>query len=214
MNLELMRTKAAEKQGQMHYLAYNLKPVSINEKNHTAIFVMSTITPDRHGDVVDQKTWILKYFYGAFFWNHKSHEFPLGQWLRVWLEADPENPGEMLLMGEAEFAVDLGADIERAWKHVVRGDLKMVSVGFIPGRVEYEEERELFILYDSELMECSLVGIGSNRRALIKDADPVETLIEAKSQIEDAIVPTDPALTRRINATHHIDKAIRLMRKE
>lgn len=212
MNLELLRNKAAEKQGQMHYLAYNIKPVSINEDKHTAIFVMSTITPDRHGDVVDQKSWILKYFYGAFFWAHRSDEFPLGQWLRVWLEADPENPGEVLLMGEAEFAVDLGADIERAWKHVVRGDLKMVSVGFIPDRVEYEDVRELFILYDCELMECSLVGIGSNRRALIKGGDVVETLIETKAQIEDAIVPTDPAITRKLNAAAMINKAIRQLR--
>ena len=212
MNKE-MRQKAVEKEGQMTYLAYNLKPVSINEEKHTAIFVMSTITPDRHGDVVDQKSWILKHFHGAFFWGHKSDEFPLGQWLRVWLEADPENPGEPLLMGEAEFAVDLGPDIERAWKHVVRGDLKMVSVGFIPGRVEYEEERELFILYDSELMECSLVGIGSNRRALVKDADPTDTLIKAKNQIEEGLDAADPAATRKLHGISLLNKAIRQLSK-
>lgn len=210
-----MMTRAMEKQGVMTYLAYNLKPVSIDEEKHTAIFVMSTITPDRHGDVVDQKSWILKYFYGAFFFNHKSQEFPLGQWLRVWLEADPENLGEFLLMGEAEFAVELGADIERAWKHVVRGDLKMVSVGFIPNDVNYDEERELFVLSDCELMECSLVGIGSNRRALIKTDDTIkQDLIETKKEIEASIVETDPTVTRKKNAVELLNKAIRQLTKQ
>lgn len=208
-----MVTKALEKKGQMHYLAYNLKPVSINEEKHTAIFVMSTITPDRHGDVVDQKSWILKHFHGAFFWAHRSDEFPLGQWLRVWLEPDPENPDEVMLMGEVEFAVDLGPDILRAWRHVVRGDLKMVSVGFIPGDVYYKEEGEYFVLAMCELLECSLVGIGANRRALVKGEDAAQALIDAKKAIEGEIVETDPSVNRKKNAILLLNKAIRQMQK-
>ncbi len=208
-----MITKALEKQGQMHYLAYTLKPVSINEEKHTAIFVMSTITPDRHGDVVDQKSWMLNHFHGAFFWAHKSDEFPLGQWLRVWLEPDPENADEVMLMGEVEFAVDLGPDILRAWRHVVRGDLKMVSVGFIPGKVSYDNERELFVLALCELMECSLVGIGANRRALVKDIDPTQTLIDTKKQIEESIEDNDPAATRKMHGITLLNKAIRQLTK-
>ena len=208
-----MRTKAVEKEGQLTFLSYTAKAVSVDEKKHTAIFVMSTITPDRHGDVVDQKSWVLDHFHGAFFWGHRSNEFPLGQWLRVWTEPDPENPDEVMLMGEAEFAVELGPDIERAWKHVVRGDLKMVSVGFIPGKVSYDDERELFVLALCELMECSLVGIGANRRALVKNEDPTQTLIETKKQIEDTIEITDPAATRKLHGIALLNKAIRQLSK-
>ncbi len=191
------------------------KAVSIDKEKHTATFVMSTSSVDRHGDIVDQESWNLTFFKEnpAFFWAHRSNDFPLGKWIDVRLESDPENPGKMMLVGTAEFAVDLHEDIERAWNHVVRGDLNMVSVGFIPHIVDYDETMDAFVLKSCELMECSLVGIGSNRRATIKAADPAETLIEAKSQLEETIVPEDPAANRKRNALALINKAIRQIKK-
>lgn len=205
-----MRQKAAELQGTEFYVDVAAKAVSINEEKHTATFVISTIDTDRHDESVDQRSLIPSDFVG-FFWGHRSNEFPLGQWLRIWPEADEQNPGEVLWMGEAEFAVDLHADIERAWKHVVRGDIKMVSIGFIPHRVEYNEEKETFVLYDCELMECSLVGIGANRRAMIKDT--TEVLIEAKNTIEATVPDTPVEVIRRRNAMALINKAIRQYKK-
>lgn len=191
------------------------KAVSIDKEKHTATFVMSTSSIDRHGDIVDQDSWNLTFFKQnpAFFWNHRSNEFPLGKWLDVWLADDQENPGEKMLMGTAEFAVDLDDDIRRAWEHVVRGDLNMVSVGFIPHIVDYDEDKDAFVLKSCELMECSLVGIGSNRRATIKGADVADTLIEAKEQLEESIVPEDPAANRKKNALTLINKAIRQIKK-
>lgn len=116
-----------------------------------------------------------------------------------------------MLMGEAEFAVDVHQDIKRAWDHVVRGDINMVSVGFIPGVVEYDETRDLFILKQCELMECSLVGIGANRRAMIKDT--TEVLIEAKNTIEATVPDTPVEVIRRRNAMALINKAIRQYQK-
>ncbi len=214
MNKEI-RAKAAELVGKRVDVDVAAKAVSINDDKHTAVFVMSTASIDRHGDIVDQESWNLKHFMEnpAFFWGHRSNDFPLGKWLRVWLEADPVEPSQMMLMGEAEFAVDVHADIERAWKHVVRGDLNMVSVGFIPHVVDYEEEKDAFILKNCELMECSLVGIGSNRRALVKDSDPTQTLIDTKKKIEDAIDATDPAATRKLHGISLLNKAIRQLSK-
>jgi HK97 family phage prohead protease len=206
-----MKTKALEMIGKRYDMDIAQKSVSINKEKHTAIFVMSTSSVDRHGDIVDQNSWMLEHFQKnpAFFWGHRSNDFPLGKWLRVWLEPDPENPAENMLMGEAEFAVDVDPEIQRAWDHVVRGDLNMVSVGFIPHVVEYDENKDCFILKSCELMECSLVGIGSNRRALVKGGDVVDTLIETKAQMEAAIVATDPAVSRKMNAVALINKAIR-----
>jgi HK97 family phage prohead protease len=209
-----MRTKAAEMIGKRVDLDVVTKAISIDEKNHTVIFVMSTATPDRHGDIVDQASWITKHFdkNAPFFWGHRSNEFPLGKWLRIWLENDPEIEGEKMLVGEAEFAVDLHPDILRAWQHVVRGDLNMVSVGFIPHIVDYDEDRDAFVLKQCELLECSLVGIGANRRALVKgeaEEEIKQSLIDTKKKIEESIEETDPAISRKKNAITLLNKAIR-----
>lgn len=215
MNKEI-RAKAAELIGKRIDVDVAAKAVSINEEKHSAVFVMSTASIDRHGDIVDQDSWMLDHFLKnpAFFWGHRSNDFPLGKWLRVWLEADPDMPSQMMLMGEAEFAVDVHTDIARAWKHVVRGDLNMVSVGFIPHVVDYDEEKDAFILKNCELMECSLVGIGSNRRALVKSDEAIkQDLIEAKTHIEESIDKAVPAFTPRMKAVLHINKALRQLQK-
>ena len=84
-----------------------------------------------------------------------------------------------MLVGTAEFRVEF-EDASRAFRHVESGDMNAVSVGFIPHRVEYDEEKDCFILFDCELLECSLVGVGSNRQALSKASDIRDTIIEGK----------------------------------
>lgn len=210
-----MKQKAAEMIGKRVDIDIVQRAVSINKENHTAIFVMSTSSVDRHGDIVDQDSWRLEHFITnpALFFNHRSSDYPLGKWLRVWLENDPENPGKKMLLGEAEFAVDVHPDIQRAWDHLVRGDLNMVSVGFIPHVVDYDENTDAFILKECELMECSLVGIGSNRRALVKAGDVTEDLIKAKQQLEDSIDDEDPAAVRKYRGIALLNKAIRQLKK-
>lgn len=209
--------KATEMTGKRVDIDIVAKSVTIDENKHTATFVMSTAAIDRHGDIVDQDSWILEHFAknAPLFWGHQSNDFPLGKWLKVWLEADPDMPGEQMLVGTAEFAVGLDDCIDRAWAHVVRGDLNMVSVGFIPHVVEYDEQKDAFVLKQCELLECSLVGIGSNRRALIKDADGdiKDRLIEVKKDIESDIKDGDPAATRKRNAILLLNKAIRQYQK-
>ena len=210
-----MHQKAVEMIGKRVDVDIVQKAISINTEKHTAIFVMSTSSVDRHGDIVEQESWILEHFMNnpAFFWGHRSNEFPLGKWLRVYFEVDPQNPGKQMLVGEAEFAVNVHPDIQRAWDHVVRGDLNMVSVGFIPHVVDYEEKSDSFILKQCELMECSLVGIGSNRRATIKGADTVQTLIDTKKQLEESIPEAGPTVVPVRTAVELLNKAIRQLKK-
>lgn len=218
MNIKELKTRAAELQGNRIDIQVAQKAVSIDEDAKTATFVMSNGTIDRHGDIIDQESWILDHFMKnpAFFWGHRSNDFPLGKWLAdsVKLEADPDNPGAKRLIGTAEFAVDVDAEIKRAWDHVVRGDLNMVSVGFIPHRVEYDEKKEALTLYDCELMECSLVGIGSNRDAMIKNDETIrQRLIDTKKDIEETVDDRNPEANRRKAAILHLNKAIRAFKK-
>lgn len=209
------KTKALELIGKRIDVDIVTKSVSINEDKHQATFIMSTSSVDRHGDIVDQESWNLTFFRQnpAFFFNHDSSDFPLGKWVSVDLVADPELPGKMMLVGTAEFAIGLSAEIDRAWGHVVRGDLNMVSVGFIPRIVDYDEVTDAFVMKSCELLECSLVGIGSNRRALIKSTDAKENLIDTKKQLEESIEPGNPAANRTKNAIDLINKAIRQLQK-
>ena len=205
------RIKAVEMQNVKVMLDVEQKAISIDKENHTATFIMSTIDIDRHGDSVDQESWILQYFKDnpSFYFQHESWEFPLGLWEDVWLEDDPQNAGSKMLVGRARFSVEISDKIAEAWAHVEAGNMRMCSVGFIPHRVEYDEKKDAFILYDCELMECSLVGTGSNRRALIKGAK--ETIKDAKDEVVKQIEvnPTSINVGRKIKAVHILNKAIR-----
>lgn len=192
--IEEKKSKALEMVGKKILVEINNKAISIDSDKKTATFVMSTENIDRHGDRVDQASWNLKYFKLSpmFFFQHRSDEFPLGKWINVGFENDPINPGKQMLVGTAEFRTEF-EDASRAFRHVEAGDISSVSVGFIPHRVEYDEETDCFVLYDCELLECSLVGVGSNRQALIKGTDGTDALdktIEAKEALDRKIKST------------------------
>lgn len=214
------RQKAVEMVGKKVEIQISHKAISIDLEKHTATFVMSTTAIDRHGDVVDQDSWIMDYFNTnpAFYFQHRtSDSFPLGRWLKVWFEADPANIEKKRMIGEAYFATEIDEDAKRAWDHVVDGNLSMVSVGFIPHRVEYDEERDAFILFDCELLECSLVGIGSNRQALIKDKEVEEVrtnLIDNKNILDELIkADNNVIVSAHLKARSQLHKAIRSLAK-
>lgn len=212
--LEEKKSKALEMVGKKILVELNHKAISIDSEKKTATFVMSTESIDRHGDIVDQASWNLKYFKESpmFFFQHRSDEFPLGKWINIGFENDPNNPGKQMLVGTAEFRVEF-EDASRAFRHVEEGDISAVSVGFIPRRVEYNEEFDAFILFDCELLECSLVGVGSNRQALIKTTDKAEALektIEAKEAIDKTIQSTTDKnlIISHLKARESLNKAI------
>lgn len=216
--LEEKTNKAIEMVGKKIDLEVTGKAISIDEKNFTATFVMSTSSIDRHGDIVDQDTWNLSFFKENpyFALQHRSDEFPIGKWIAVGLENDPNNVGKKRLVGTAQFNTKY-ADGERAFTHVVEGEMNMVSVGFIPHRVEYNEEKDAFILLDCELVECSLVGIGSNRQALIKTVEKMdevrEEVIEVKEALDTAIKSGDNTkVIAHLKARENLNKAIRRMK--
>ncbi len=215
--LEERRAKAIEMVGKKIEVQVSTRALSIDQEKKTVVFVMSTCNIDRHGDIIDQDSWMLDHFQKnpAFFLQHRSDNFPIGKWLKVWLEADPDNVGKQRLVGEAEFRVKY-EDAARAFDHVVEGDLNMVSVGFIPHRVDYDEEKDAFILYDCELLECSLVGIGSNRQALAKEStieDIKENAIEVAKALDEVIHKAkNDEVIAHLKARDTLYKAIRRMK--
>lgn len=215
--LEEKKNKATEMIGKKLEVQVSRKAISIDSEKKTAIFVMSTCNIDRHGEVIDQDSWKLDNFLKSpmFFLNHNSDQFPIGKWLRVWFEEDVENPGKKMLLGEAEFRTEF-EDASRAFVHIEKGDMSAVSVGFIPHRVEYDEATDCFVLYDNELLECSLVGVGSNRQALVRatDEEMREQVIEAKKVLDAKIkkVNDNNLIIAHLKARENLNKAIRRMK--
>ncbi len=209
------RNKATDMIGKKFEVQINRKAVSIDSEKKTATFVMSTTNIDRHGDIIDQDSWILDYFLQSpmFFLNHNSDQFPIGKWIDISLIPDPDNVGKNMLVGTAEFRTEF-EDAARAFRHVEEGDMNAVSVGFIPHRVEYDEETDAFILYDNELLETSLVGVGSNRQALVKSKELSDDLITTKNELNDKIKRYEHGkLISELSSREHLNKAIRLLRK-
>ncbi len=215
--LEEKKIKASEMIGKKLEVQVSRKAISIDSEKKTAIFVMSTANIDRHGEIVDQESWVLDHFLKSpmFFLQHRSDEFPIGKWLRVWFEDDLENPGKKMLLGEAEFRTEF-EDAARAFTHIEKGDMSAVSVGFIPHRVEYDEAHDCFVLYECELLECSLVGVGSNRQATVKATDEElrEQIIEAKRELDAKIekVHKNNLVIAHLKARENLNKAIRRMK--
>lgn len=201
------REKAAEMSGKKITKSFPTKAIAVDKENKTATFIMSTESIDRHGDIVDQESINFNHFTKnpAFYWQHQSNDFPLGSWEEWWQDENPEIEGTLMTLGKARFDTDIEPNAERAFNHVERGNLRMVSIGFIPHRVDYDEEKDAFILYDCELLECSLVGIGSNRDALITDAEK-----SAKNEKEDVDneAKEESAKDKAIDAQRALQKEI------
>lgn len=209
------KNKATEMIGKKLEVQITRKAISIDEEKKQVTFVMSTSNIDRHGDIIDQDSWILDYFRQSpmFFLNHDSDEFPIGKWVEISLQPDPENVGKNMLVGIAEFRTEF-ADADRAFKHVVAGDMNAVSVGFIPHRVEYDEVRDAFVLFDNELLECSLVGVGSNRQALAKEkSEVIDSAIETKKLLDEEIEKSNnERVIKLLKARESLNKAIRQLK--
>lgn len=212
--LEEKRNKAFDMIGKKLHVEISRKALTIDEEKKTVTFVMSTSNVDRHGDIVDQDTWMLDYFRQSpmFFLNHDSDEFPIGKWIDISIQEDLNNPGKRMLVGTAEFRTEF-EDAARAFRHVVAGDMNAVSVGFIPHRVDYDEVMDAFVLFDCELLECSLVGVGSNRQALVKQNENArDTIIDAKKNLDNQIKNNNNIVIQHLKARESLNKAIRLMK--
>lgn len=162
-------------------------------------FVASTATPDRYGDVVDQKGWDLRAYNRnpVVLFNHNPAQMPIGKG-----KAYVENEQLML---EVEF--DQKDDMAKTIEQKVRdGFINAVSVGFQPSKTIARSSLPSDHPYHgksgqyfqaSELLEVSIVTIPANNEATLSKqfsreiglADVARSLILNKHII--AITETD-----------------------
>ena len=156
-------------------------------------FVASTSSPDRYGDVVDQKGWDLSAYNRnpVVLFNHNPSQMPIGKG-RAYVENDQ-------LMLEVEF--DQKDDMAKTIEQKVRdGFINAVSVGFQPSKTiarsslpsdhpYYGKSGSYF--QASELLEVSIVTIPANNEATLSKqftrgiglADVAKSLIQSNKVV-------------------------------
>ena len=151
-----------------------------NIKNREAEFVISTEAVDTYGTVFKVTGWDLKRYelnpivcYGHRTWDGNP-DMIIGT-SEVFVE------GEQLI-GKVRFETeDVNPTAEKIWKKVQNGTLRMASIGANPKRGHWGDEKlgedkDVIYFDEQELLEWSIVPVGSNPDALKRDAQAVEEI--------------------------------------
>jgi HK97 family phage prohead protease len=140
---------------------------AVRAAEREADFVCSTDVQDSYGEIVRQN-WRLERFEKnpVALWSHDSHALPVGQWIKVRVENDA-------LRGTLKVATAAANPFaEHVLQSIVEGSLRAVSVGFLPGKVSYEDGKDggeqVCVLDDNELFEISPTPLPANPDALVE----------------------------------------------
>ena len=158
-------------------------------------FVASSATPDRYGDIIDQKGWILENYKTnpVVLLNHDSNQLPIGKG-NVYLRDD-----KLVIDVEFDSEDERAKEVERKAK---KGFMNAVSVGFRPleskSRSELPEDNKYYgqrgMYYSkAELLEVSIVTIPANGEATMLEqkfynAMKEEILKEVKAAMQDTLI--------------------------
>ncbi len=196
----------------MHKYTYIMKRTEpASSKKEKVSFVASSATPDRYGDIIDQKGWILENYKKnpVVLLNHDSNQLPIGKGnvyirndkLTIDVEFDSEDPR--------------AKEVERKAK---KGFMNAVSVGFRPleskSRSELPTDNKYYgqrgMYYSkAELLEVSIVTIPANGEATMLEqkfynAMKEEILREVKSVIQDNLIVNKHILNVKEEADRYI----------
>jgi HK97 family phage prohead protease len=158
-------------------------------------FVASSSTPDRYGDIIDQKGWILENYKKnpVVLLNHDSNQLPIGKG-NVYIRND-----KLTIDVEFDSEDERAAEVERKAK---KGFMNAVSVGFrplesksrseLPSDNKYYGQRGMYYS-KAELLEVSIVTIPANGEATMLEqkfynAMKEEILKEVKEVIQDNLI--------------------------
>ena len=150
----------------MHFKDFQAKQTT---QDKPIKFVASTASPDRYGDVVDQKGWDLRAYNRnpVVLFNHNPSQMPIGKG-RAYVEND-----QLLLEVEFDQKDDMAKTIEQK---VRDGYINAVSVGFQPSKTIARSSLPSDHPYHgksgsyfqaSELLEVSIVTIPANNEATL-----------------------------------------------
>jgi HK97 family phage prohead protease len=155
-------------------------------------FVLSTGAVDRDYDSIDPAGWDLSDYSGVVLFGHDAHRPPVARG-RAWVEGDR-------LLGEAVFPPEGTSPFaDEVLALIQAGVLTDCSVGFAPTVPPTSNEFGGYRFPGAQLLEWSIVSIGSNRDARVLSralAEPELAVLKAwtgRKTYEDRPQPAHPA---------------------
>lgn len=173
----------------------------INNEDRTAEFIISSETIDRHGTVFTLDGWELERYAQnpIVAYNHRTND------------ADPDTivglsevyrEGDKLI-GKVRFEEEGDNPLaDKVWRKINKGILKMASVGarvhdYRWGNSEEGEDSGTIYFTRQELLEWSIVSVGSNPDAFKRSAEEID---EIRQELESKKPKgMDGATTSRLN---------------
>lgn len=146
-------------------------------------FVLSTESVDRHGTVFKADGWRL---------DRYNAENPVVSYVHEDNNADPDliigrgqvyKEGNQIIGRVYYEPEDINPLAEKIRKKVEHGTLRMASVSALPFKGHFgveanNEDRDVLYFDEQELLAWSIVPVGSNRDALKRSADAIDTIKE------------------------------------
>ena len=180
----------------MHKYTYIMKRTEpTTSKKEKVSFVASSATPDRYGDIIDVRGWVLDNYKrnNVILLNHDSNQLPIARG-NVYVRND-----KLIVDVEFDSEDERAKEVERKVK---AGFMNAVSVGFRPleskSRSELPTDHKYYgqrgMYYSkAELLEVSIVTIPANGEATMLEqkfynAMKEEILREVKSAIQDNLI--------------------------
>lgn len=171
-----------------------------NKSNREAEFVISTETEDTYGTVFKISGWDLKRYEQnpVVFYAHKSHSDNPDMLIGTSTVRIEDN--QLIAIVRFESA-EINPVAEKIWQKIQAGTLRMASIGANPkkghwGDEKLGENRDTIYFDEQELLEWSIVPIGSNPEALKREAQTIE---EIRTLITKEIPVVEPKEVRADN---------------
>lgn len=173
----------------LQFKTFNIAVKSVDEDNYRLKFVFSTNKEDRHGEIVDQESWIVDDYLKnpVVLFGHDHNQPAVGKTVEIYKNEQGN------LEGIIEFAAK-EYDFARTLFKLYKGEyMRAVSAGFMNKKVEYDEEGNTVTLKENTLIEMSLVNVPANADALAVakskgiDTTPLEKLpVEKEGRVLSA----------------------------
>ena len=168
----------------MKYKQLLVEIKGINDENYTIKGVFSTADEDRHGEIVDQKSWQMDDYLKnpVVLFGHDHNQPAIGKIINLFFNAEGN------LEGEIQFAAKEYEFANTIFKLYKGGYMRAFSVGFQNEEVDIIENGTKVILKKNTLFEISTVNVPANQLALAKskgiDTAPLEKHLNIESAVE------------------------------
>jgi uncharacterized protein len=172
----------------MNHKQLHVEIKGINDDQFSIKGIFSTADEDRHGEIVDQKTWQLDDYLKnpVILFGHDHNQPAIGKAVNLFFNEQGN------LEGEIQFAAKQYEFANTIYQLYRDGFMKAFSVGFQNELVEYNESTEEVRLKRNKLFEISCVNVPANALALAKskgiDTAPLEKHLDITVEKEGRVL--------------------------